>query len=126
MKWPARARVCLILALGLITACSNILGLDEVRIRVHNASAIDFESTVVDFSRQTEQYGAVHAGETSDYRTVNTAYSYAYVEVLAGGNRHVMQPEDYVGEKPLKGGAYTYELSFYPGTSQLTQRLVRD
>ncbi|MGH7470587.1 MAG: hypothetical protein ACRENP_21790 [Longimicrobiales bacterium] len=109
-----------------LTACSSILGPQDVRIRVRNASIVDFESTTLDFSNQTERYGAVSAGATTDYRGVDRAYSYAYVEVLAGGQRYVMQPIDYVGEKPLKGGSYTYELNLNPTNTQLVQRLVKD
>ena len=120
----ARLLVCFVLALLVAPACTSVLGPDEVRIRVRNATVVNFESTIINFSRQNEQYGAVEAGRTTDYREVDEAYSYAYVEVLAGGNRYVMQPIDYVGEEHLKAGSYTYELSFI-GNS-LVQRLVRD
>ncbi|MGH7460908.1 MAG: hypothetical protein ACREMA_07750 [Longimicrobiales bacterium] len=119
-----RLSIYLLLALVSAPACTSVLGPDEVRIRVRNASVVNFESTIINFSRQNEQYGAVEAGRTTDYREIGQAYSYAYVEVLAGGNRYVMQPIDYVGEEQLKAGSYTYELSF--NGNSLVQRLVRD
>jgi hypothetical protein len=116
------ALIILALAIVLGSACSDILGPDEVRIRVRNMGTVDFESTIVNFSERNEQYGALRAGETSGYRTVDKAYSYAYVEVHAGGLRIILQPIDYVGED----GDYTYELSIEPTSNQLSQRLVRD
>ena len=118
--------IILALAIVLGSGCSDILGPDEVRIRVRNTGTVDFESTVINFSEGNEQYGALRAGQTSSYRIVGKAYSYAYVEVIAGGLRVVLQPIDYVGEETLKDGDYTYELSIAPLTNQLSQRMVRD
>jgi hypothetical protein len=117
------------LALSVVTvvaACDNVLSPGEVRIRVENASALDFTSTIVGFPQQTEDYGAVGAGQASEYRTIGQAYRYAYFEVAAGGRRYVLQPIDYVGEELLEEGSYTYQLTPDPQTQSMTFRLVEN
>jgi hypothetical protein len=111
---------------GQLLACSSIAGQGDVRIRVRNTSPVHFQSTVLGFPDQTERYGAVAAGTTTGYRRVEKAYSYSFVEVMAGGQRYVLQPIDYVGEPLLSAGSYTFELGLNPENGQLVQRLVRD
>src|SRR5262245_53671409 len=82
----------------LILACSGEPTADEgaVRIRIQNASTLDFTRTLVVFPEQQEQYGAVRAGASTGYRDLTSAYRYAYIEVEAGGRQYVLQPIDFV------------------------------
>lgn len=109
------ARLARVSAVGtLITiasaACASVTGPDEVRIRIHNTGVVDFESVVVDFPTETEDYGPVAAGDVTGYRSVDKAYRYARIEVVVAGRTLVLQPIDYVGETPLEPGRYTYRL----------------
>lgn len=96
---------------------------DAVLLRVENASSADFSSVRIGFD-ETENYGAVASGQTSEYRAFDTAYSYGYVEVEAGDRTYRIQPIDYVGEEPLENGHYTYELDIEEG--RLTLAFDRD
>lgn len=97
-------------------------GGDRVEVRLRNESAIDFDRVVVQFPSQTEDYGAVASGEASDYRAVEMAYGYAYVEAHGRGGKYVLQPFDYVGEKLLRRGRYSYVLDLV--NDELTLELV--
>ena len=55
-----------------------------VAIRIENASDKAFDSVVVKFPAQQENYGRIAAGSTSPYRTVTKAYRYAYLEIKLG------------------------------------------
>ena len=100
------------LALLLGTGCSQVLDDDDVEVRVRNLSAVDFDSVLVRFPRDTHRYGRVEAGKSSSYAEVQEAYRYDYVEVWIGGEKHVLQPIDFVGESLLPSGRYTYGLDF--------------
>lgn len=113
------------IALLLGVGCAELLQPGEVLIRVRNTGSVDFERVTLGFPSQTELYGSLARAETTPYRTIEKAYTYSYVEVMAGGQRYVLQPIDYVGETPLRGGSYTYELSLLPSGS-LSFQFVRD
>jgi hypothetical protein len=104
----------------------RLFGGGEVRIRLHNASTVDFASARVGFPDGYEEYGAVEAGRRSEYRSVERAYRYAYVEVQADGRRWVLQPIDYVGEDLLEPGDYAYRLMLVPGIGALSLSLVEE
>ena len=80
-------------------------------IRVENSSDISFESFQVNFDGQTESFGPLAAGSVSEYRDISAAYRYAYTEALSGDRRFILQPIDFVGEKHLPPGTYTYRYS---------------
>lgn len=97
-----------------------------VEVRVANASEIAFEGVLVDFAGEAVSYGSIGAGTASEYRRVERAYRYAYVELTAGGREHVLQPIDYVGEKTLPPGRYTYEIRLFEGSPYLSLTLRTD
>lgn len=82
----------------------------ELRIRLRNDSPSTMERITVEFRKQVEHYDSLLAGGVTEYRTVASAYRYGFVEVFIGGERHVVQPVDFVGEKPLVPGDYTWAL----------------
>lgn len=83
----------------------------DLEIRVANRSDAPIEQVRVGFPSQTEEYGTVAPKGVTEYRVVKKAYRYAQVVAIIGGEEVVIQPFDYVGEKPLKGGKYTYVLT---------------
>jgi hypothetical protein len=82
-----------------------------VAIRVRNASPYVFESVLVNTSGGEHTYGALATGQSTSYESFASAYRYAYVKVMIDGQQVVWQPIDYVGEKKLEEGKYTYVLS---------------
>jgi hypothetical protein len=75
-------------------------------IRIHNVSTYDYDELQVG----QEAYGTLPAGTFSEYRDFGTAYRYNYVLLRIGADEFVIQPIDYVGETPLGGGMFTYEI----------------
>ena len=76
------------------------------------------------FPSQTEEYGNIPPREATEYRVVKESYRYAYIEAVVGGKRAVLQPIDYVGEKKLGPGEYTYELSINQKATSEYDRLM--
>ncbi len=89
----------------------------DVMIRVANRSDVEIHSVVVKFPSQTEMYGKIVPGAATDYRKVDKAYGYAYIEAVIDGKPAVLQPIDYVGERLLSGGNYTYALTYNPSAT---------
>ena len=114
-----------IVSLGLaLAACGNITSNGATEIRVANRSGRDFDRVTVQFTEKVEDYGSVGRGEATAYRNVGPAYSYARIEVQTGGATVVLQPIDFVGEKLLGPGRFTYALDTDGQT--LLLELVRD
>ena len=82
-----------------------------VCIRVRNESEFHFRSLTVKFPNRTVEYGSIGPGATSAYRRTDRAYRYAYTEAWSGLRKFVLLPNDYVGERDLRPGIYTYEYS---------------
>jgi hypothetical protein len=112
--------------LPFFAACSAVSTNAGPEIRVENASQSDFSSVRVVFPSEDVSYGALPAGATSEYESVAEAYRYAYVEVMIGERRVVLQPIDYVGETLLGPGRYTYALDVMPGGDFLSLQLKTD
>jgi hypothetical protein len=101
----------LLALLMLLAGCSSALSpVGPVHIRVSNESAFHFDQVTVGFPHDEVSYGPVPAQSRSHYQRVEQAYRYAFVEVHTGGDTLVLQPIDYVGERLLTRGHYTYVL----------------
>ena len=96
--------------LTLIVVLFSLQASNQVEIRIANQSRVTLEDVRVEFASQTESYGTVEAGKETEYRVVSRAYRYARIEALVDGKPALLQPIDYVGEKELKPGRYTYVL----------------
>jgi len=93
----------------------------DVEIRIRNASNVDFADVYTIFpSGQKVHYGPIPAGSASVYEVVTQAYSYTYLEVVAGGKTYKYQPIDYVGESELPIGRYSYALDLVGSSIDLT------
>lgn len=111
----------------LLGACSTLsTSTGGPDIRVANRSQSNFSSVRVVFPSEEVNYGAVAAGAASEYESVEEAYRYAFIEVMIGEQRLVMQPIDYFGETLLGPGRYTYALGVAAGGEQLTLELETD
>lgn len=95
------------LTFTILLGCSNDNDdINEVNIRLFNASTFDYKNIVVG----STSYNDLDAGQKSDYKIFEGAYRYAFVELEIDGRTHTLQPVDFVGETQLKSGFYTYKL----------------
>lgn len=62
------------------------------------------------FPGPTLNYGALDAGQVSEYKLFEEVYHYGFIEVEAEDSTYRLVPTDFVGESPLKPGQYTYEV----------------
>jgi hypothetical protein len=96
----------------------------DVRVRVRNASSINFESVCLTLPEDGDHHlGPVPASGRSGFVTAKRAYRYAGFRIHAGGRELLLQPIDYVGEKSLMPGEYEYVLDVHDG--RLTISLAR-
>jgi hypothetical protein len=83
-------------------------------LRLSNGTEHDLESLIVE---ETLDYGALAAGEKSEYLPTEYLYATALVVGVSGDLRVMYVPVDHVGERPLPPGYYTYELQPEPSWS---------
>lgn len=103
----------------LLSGCS-IINSDEdpehVQLRIKNTGTVDFSNVTVSFTGNPLSFGAVTAGQISNYRTFAVAYHYGFIEVETPDDVYQLVPIDYVGERPLEKGNYTFALKIEDGT----------
>ncbi len=112
-------------ALGCV-ACSISSEQAPVMLRLVNTGLVSFDSVIVQFPEQREVFGSLAVQDTSGYRSVSTAYRYAPISAWDGNIEYRLQPIDYVGEQPLTGGRYRYELLSQTDATWLGLELVRE
>ena len=108
-------------------ACGNPFGSDgPTRIRLRNASS--FELTGVTFSPGSEQikFDRIAPNATTEYTSVDHAYSYGYFDALVGGERRTLQPIDYVGESYIGEGNFTYVITVQAQTKYVVMELIKE
>ena len=88
---------------------------ERVQIRVENGSAAVFDEVTLFLPQVSLSYSNLQPGEVTPYTTVTEAYRIASVRVVMGQDTTRLQVIDYVGEKPLGSGYYTYVLSLFEG-----------
>ncbi|MGX9244385.1 MULTISPECIES: hypothetical protein [Sphingobacterium] len=88
--------------------CKEISG--KTNIRIKNNSQYTLENVTVTPSEQKINFGKLEKGTYSCYHSFEKAYRYAYVKVTIEGKEYELTPIDYVGEKELGAGSFTYVL----------------
>ncbi|GAA0892738.1 hypothetical protein GCM10009122_24170 [Fulvivirga kasyanovii] len=96
---------------------------NDVLIRIKNSSDFDFQNVYVNTGFEGNNFDNISAGRYSDYEDFESAYRYAYIELEINNRLYKIQPIDFVGEKELEPGRYTYiigvdtaEISVYGST----------
>jgi hypothetical protein len=87
-------------------------------LKIQNTGNIDFQSVKISFTGHEVNYGALAAGEISEYKLFEEVYHYGFIEVEAEDTTYRLVPIDYVGESPLKSGQYTYEVKIEESSLQ--------
>jgi hypothetical protein len=103
----------LIITIATITSCSNNddNNTSELNIRLSNVSEYNFQNIVVNTTTGNTDFENIGSQEMTSYKTFETAYRYAFVELEIDGETYTLQPIDYVGETPLENGNYIYEIN---------------
>lgn len=94
-----------------VSACSE--DSTKTNIRITNISKYDFCNVVLDPVSGPVNCGIIKKGETTCYRSFDTAYHYAYIRFNIGDKEFKLQPIDYVGEQPLGIGKFTYAIDIH-------------
>ena len=122
----------LIFTFGLLlfSSCNNNEDNNSiVKIRLENASDFDYSNITINTSTGNVSFEAIKSGEKTEYKKFELAYNYAFVQLDINGETYTLQPIDYVGEKPLKNGDYTYKIGVENSQNQETQlslTLIKD
>ena len=101
----------LIVSISILISCSNDEdNSSELKIRLSNVSQFDYQNITVNTSTGNVDFEDINTEQNTDYKTFETAYRYAFIELEIDGKTYTLQPIDYVGETPLENGNYTYEI----------------
>jgi len=116
-----------LLSAVLLLGC-GAFGPDEpVEVRVRNATAVTFDEGVLYLPGDSILFPGLKPGEATPYREVEKAYRIATNRVVSGTDTARLQVIDFVGERPLRPGRYTFVLSFSEDApTSLVQELARD
>lgn len=82
-------------------------------LRLRNDTELDLESVTVE---ESLEYGALPAGEHSEYLPMESLYGTALIEAVSGEFRVMYVPVDHVGERLAPPGHYTYALHPAPAS----------
>jgi hypothetical protein len=88
------------------------------QVRVQNATGIDLDEVRVYLPTSEQEpvaFGPVASGARSEYREFSVAYRFMRIEASGGSAGFTLQPYDFVGERPLSPGRYTYRLGVVDG-----------
>lgn len=89
---------------------------DQVLIRLRNTSdTLELRAAFGIFPADTILFGDIPARGYSEYHAVKRSYRYTYLRVQADGREWILQPVDFVGEKLLGPGRYTWEIKPHNG-----------
>ncbi len=109
--------------------CNSATGLDDVSVRLENASPVPFGEATLYTSEGPQTSYDVGPGGATPFIAVATAYRIATTEVVIEDDTLRLQVIDFVGEEPLSAGRYTYVISVVGlGTASpsLTQEIRKD
>jgi len=85
------------------------------QLRISNTGSVDMENLVVLFPEDRIDFGAIPAGQTTEYQPVpNGVYSYAAYELTVNGEKVDLPVIDWVGAEPMPGETFTYVLELDP------------
>ncbi len=103
----------LIISISTLISCSSDYdnNTSELNIRLSNVSQFNFQNIVVNTSSGNTSFENISSQQMTNYKTFETAYRYAFVELEIDGETYTLQPIDYVGETPLENGNYTYQIN---------------
>ena len=109
-----------------ITSCtkSDLVDGPAVDVRVKNTSAFDFDEVKI----WDQDLGSLKKNEVSPYFSKEPAFDLASIYVMIDSFQFGQTVIDYVGEKPLKKGKYTFEVNVteLSNAGRLSQILVKD
>ncbi|MCG8330933.1 MAG: hypothetical protein MI974_24790 [Chitinophagales bacterium] len=81
------------------------------QLRLDNRSPYTLDKVIVEPGEGGRQiYEHVKSGETSNYKTFDYLYRYAFIQAVIGLDTLTLQPIDYVGEERFNNGLYTYTI----------------
>ena len=106
----------------------------NAQLRIFNATPWAFYDCTVKLpatlpdnpGSNTHNFGQVEANAKTHYRQTSLLYPYAAISLTMNNKTYNIQPIDFVGEKPLKSGRYTYKLTYDPASDQINLELLKD
>ena len=133
-----KAIICILVALAAMAAgCKKDASgpVDtSVDIRILNATPWTFFDCRADPTgisaagggSNEHNYGQVNVDAYSAYHTFPQAYPYASIRLTMNNQQYILQPIDFVGEKLLAKGRYTFKITYAFGSDRLNLELIKE
>jgi len=122
-----RSRWLVLLLFVWLGGCDGFETAGPVEVRVMNGADVTLDEGVLYLPRDSIVFSGLGPGAFTDYREVEKAYRIASARVVSGTDTSGIQVVDYVGERPLEPGQYTYVLAFFQDDPALpTLELEKD
>lgn len=87
-----------------------------VHVRLYNDTGVALRDVKVGFpGRIVIREATMAPGTYIQYMSPDVAYRIASLEAVADGHPYRTTPDDYLGEKPLMPGSYTYSIRLTEG-----------
>ena len=107
--------------------CNPFASDGPVEVRVRNGSDLTFDEGILYVQQDSIAFTSLGPGEETPYQEVSKAYGIATTQVVSGSDTARLQVIDFVGERPLGPGRYTFVLSYFEGSpTTLVQELEKD
>jgi len=102
--------IFMLLLIGFLGCTPDTEELGPVLLRVKNGSSVTIQEVQINSNGAEAVFGQLQPGEISDYLRMPHLYSLSLIHVKADTLDLALVPFDYVGERALEAGKYTYTL----------------
>jgi hypothetical protein len=112
------------LAAAVLLACAGC-GRNEALLRIRNSGPASLQDVAVLSPNDEARFGDVPSGSTTPYVPVKHGVgSFAAFRFASNGVQVQQNVVDFVGWRPLPGGAFTYRVQLGPGVSHPFLRVI--
>lgn len=101
---------------------SPLPAIKSPQLRLINQGSTAFKQLTVLFPQDRIAFGDIPAHATTAYKPVpHGVFGYAAYSLVVNGKKIIVRVIDWVGEKPMRGNAFTYTIKFVPNQRRIVE-----